>query len=386
MARNNNNRPRVNNRTRNLSSFIPQPRSSIIDNNRDRLQSTQGYYIDYQEVQNHRDWMETMNSNLHSNLWTITHQTLENLITTHNISEETQQAIRRIWEEEDTNPLELESMNIASLENYEWQMLGTRRADNRIRRVLDREGNEIPRERLEQVMADTESRLRNTQRTRERINSETEENQFITREDIEQATRSIYGNGDQSNSELDESIRQRNRQDNLFENRNNSITDYLRWLSSQTTIGSTQFPPTRNSSESNIVGERFDNIIIIQNSSRNPFSLSSQAWGRGYVILESDNLLSKKLYPEVVTDELTENDEMYNFSDIDVHGGITYSTIITEDVIESNFGKNLHLVEGDINKILIGFDTNHYNSDELFPDRESVLEETTKLALQCAAY
>ena len=75
-----------------------------------------------------------------------------------------------------------------------------------------------------------------------------------------------------------------------------------------------------------------------------------------------------------------------DYSLLEVHGGITYTASIDDNVVESRFGKSLHLTDDDIGNFIIGFDTNHHNSDKLFPTRESVLEETMKLALQCAAY
>lgn len=79
-------------------------------------------------------------------------------------------------------------------------------------------------------------------------------------------------------------------------------------------------------------------------------------WGNGYVILPKGHHLHGKSYNEI---------------DVDIHGGLTFSELVNEDVVEV-FG----LDSKHIGSWMIGFDTCHFND---------TLEKWTKEKVQAEA-
>jgi len=102
-------------------------------------------------------------------------------------------------------------------------------------------------------------------------------------------------------------------------------------------------------------------------------------WGNGYILIPNDH----PFYG-------INCNEIYNISDISIHGGLTFSSEFDSD----NFLKwvNAREIDGDItldnyikfnNYWIIGFDTNHYNDNSSNCTKEYVLSETLSLFEQC---
>ena len=90
-------------------------------------------------------------------------------------------------------------------------------------------------------------------------------------------------------------------------------------------------------------------------------------WGNGYVILPPHHP-----YYEVE----------YDYIDVNVHGGLTYSRKITNDTIEL-----FHALDtDDVGCWLVGFDTTHYGDTELNWSMEAVMRETERLVTQLENY
>jgi len=82
-------------------------------------------------------------------------------------------------------------------------------------------------------------------------------------------------------------------------------------------------------------------------------------WGNGYVLIPSGHPLHGKHYDDI---------------DVDVHGGLTYSELITEEMV-----KTWKLDVEDLGKWCVGFDTFH-SGDSLSRWSEGrVQEETNRL-------
>lgn len=85
-------------------------------------------------------------------------------------------------------------------------------------------------------------------------------------------------------------------------------------------------------------------------------------WGNGYVLIPENNRLHGVYYDDI---------------GVDVHGGLTYSVLITQEILHSNWSTSL--TSDDIGKWCVGFDTAHYNDNlERWP-KERVIEETKRL-------
>lgn len=85
-------------------------------------------------------------------------------------------------------------------------------------------------------------------------------------------------------------------------------------------------------------------------------------WGNGYVLIPIGHKLHGKHYDDI---------------NVSVHGGLTYSELITEEIIK-HFGLDVE----DIGKWAIGFDTVHYGDSLDVWTKEKVEEETDNLLKQ----
>lgn len=303
MARNNTNRPRNNNsRSRNLSSFIPQPRVSITE--REDIPRSTNFYIDS------HPWTDYVSSANFSILDMSSTAPVQSVPNTDFIDRMNDQAIVENSGSLGATQISLDNGFTFWVSSEEWES-HRRMMNESIERLARSYTNHRPR------ITEESGLLSN-------ISPETR-----------QLARDMWNN-----------------------------------------INSEPMTPEQSyeREEPIIYGERFDNIIIIGRTSA---LRVLNGWGNGYVILESGNLL---------IENSNSGQWREDYSLLDVYGGITYTSAIDESLVESRFGQSLYLTEEDIGKFLIGFDTSHFNSRELFPDRESVLEETIKLALQCAAY
>lgn len=91
-------------------------------------------------------------------------------------------------------------------------------------------------------------------------------------------------------------------------------------------------------------------------------------WGNGYVIIPQGSIFHGLNY-----------DQIHDLCpELDVHGGLTFSTEITLDIIESNWPVH----SSEIGMWIVGFDTAHFNDSlERWP-KERVQQEVDKLASQ----
>jgi hypothetical protein len=107
--------------------------------------------------------------------------------------------------------------------------------------------------------------------------------------------------------------------------------------------------------------------IIRQNLwlDRNMFEFG---WGNGYVLIPKNHHLHGKHYTEI---------------NVNVHGGLTYSDLIDEDMIDSF--KDL-FTEDDIDSWCVGFDTAHLGDNLINCSKEYVIRETNKLKEQLMSY
>ncbi len=89
-------------------------------------------------------------------------------------------------------------------------------------------------------------------------------------------------------------------------------------------------------------------------------------WGNGYVLIPSGHHLHGVPYEDII---------------VDVHGGLTYSALVTPKLIEVF---ELHL--DDLGAWMVGFDTAHYKDTlERWP-KEAVQAETERLRDQLINY
>jgi hypothetical protein len=86
-------------------------------------------------------------------------------------------------------------------------------------------------------------------------------------------------------------------------------------------------------------------------------------WGNGYVLLDKEHPWYEKHYDDI---------------DVEVHGGLTFSEKINEQMID-----NFKLSPEDIGKWMIGFDTCHYQDTLKRWPKEKVQEEANRLLEQC---
>lgn len=91
-------------------------------------------------------------------------------------------------------------------------------------------------------------------------------------------------------------------------------------------------------------------------------STISKGWGTGYVLIPEGHPLHGKHYDEI---------------DLDVHGGLTYSDIITTESAKA-FG----LSDNELGMWMIGFDTAHYDDNEENCPMEYVQIEANRLMQQ----
>ncbi len=82
----------------------------------------------------------------------------------------------------------------------------------------------------------------------------------------------------------------------------------------------------------------------------------SHGWGNGYVLIPKDNPLHGKHYYDI---------------NVNVHGGLTFSELVDEDMIEI-WG----LDPEDLGSWCVGFDTAHLADNPLTWTKESVMKET----------
>ena len=89
-------------------------------------------------------------------------------------------------------------------------------------------------------------------------------------------------------------------------------------------------------------------------------------WGNGYVLIPEGHPLHGTHYDNI---------------DVDVHGGLTFSELVTEEMLEI-----FNLEKEDIGKWCVGFDTAHYQDTlERWP-KERVQEEADNLLQQLIKY
>ena len=90
-------------------------------------------------------------------------------------------------------------------------------------------------------------------------------------------------------------------------------------------------------------------------------------WGNGYIIIP-------ETHPWFGME--------YNDIPVEVHGGLTFGNVITEDMLEHWD----NLTKDDIGKWLIGFDTNHYNDNMSRWPKEKVIKEAKRLLEQAKSF
>lgn len=97
----------------------------------------------------------------------------------------------------------------------------------------------------------------------------------------------------------------------------------------------------------------------------------NKGWGNGYVLIPEGHPLHGKHYDSI---------------EVDVNGGLTFSELITEELVNGwNEISGNGLTKDDIGGWLVGFDTCHYNDTmERWP-KEAVKAETDRLAEQLTA-
>jgi len=88
----------------------------------------------------------------------------------------------------------------------------------------------------------------------------------------------------------------------------------------------------------------------------------SYGWGNGYVIVPEGHPAYGKHYEEL--NQI-----------IDVHGGLTFSALVTDSILEQSPG----LSSEDLGKWIVGFDTMHYGDGDSFASKKDVEEETLRL-------
>lgn len=93
-----------------------------------------------------------------------------------------------------------------------------------------------------------------------------------------------------------------------------------------------------------------------------PFKMEF-GWGNGYVVIPESHPYHGKSYDDIP---------------VEVHGGLTYGSIITKHQIDVFPG----LTEEDIGSFLVGFDTCHYQDNPIDCNESYVKMETANLAEQ----
>lgn len=106
--------------------------------------------------------------------------------------------------------------------------------------------------------------------------------------------------------------------------------------------------------------------FVIENTWLPRGSIIDFGWGNGYVLIPKDYPLHGKHYEEI---------------DVDVHGGLTFSKLVDEHMVEQ-----WKLDTEDIGSWCIGFDTAHYKDTLLKWPKEKVIEETERLKKQTMDY
>lgn len=91
---------------------------------------------------------------------------------------------------------------------------------------------------------------------------------------------------------------------------------------------------------------------------------SKRGWGNGYVVLDKDHP-----FYGLHCDDI----------DVDVHGSLTFGKYIDQNFIDSWEG----LLQKDLDKYIIGFDTAHSGDTLENWSKENVEAETIDLFLQC---
>ena len=95
-------------------------------------------------------------------------------------------------------------------------------------------------------------------------------------------------------------------------------------------------------------------------------AMFDHGWGNGYIVIPKGHELYMMGY-----------DEIHDTYDISVHGGLTYSELVTREK-KVLFG----LEDNDINSWIIGFDTCHCDDTSAL-DKQWVQDETDSLLEQC---
>ena len=98
-------------------------------------------------------------------------------------------------------------------------------------------------------------------------------------------------------------------------------------------------------------------------------AMCETGWGNGYVIIPKGHELHGKHYDDI---------------NVDVHGGLTYSDKLTEDIASMFFPKDD--LKDDIGGWLVGFDCAHYGDTLETCPKEYVESETEKLREQLENY
>jgi len=98
-------------------------------------------------------------------------------------------------------------------------------------------------------------------------------------------------------------------------------------------------------------------------------------WGNGYVIIPKDHILHGKDYDHI---------------NVDIHGGLTFSDLITKDFMkrwnEDEQDENSKLKNEDEGCWIIGFDTAHPGDSLINWPKEEVKKETENLLNQVLNY
>jgi hypothetical protein len=89
-------------------------------------------------------------------------------------------------------------------------------------------------------------------------------------------------------------------------------------------------------------------------------------WGNGYVLIPEDHPLHGKHYDDI---------------DVDVHGGLTWSKLVDEQLLTV-----FRLDKEDLGTWCVGFDTAHLNDNLSTWPKEAVQKETERLKDQLMSY
>ena len=100
---------------------------------------------------------------------------------------------------------------------------------------------------------------------------------------------------------------------------------------------------------------------------------SNYGWGNGYVAIPKGHPCYGMDYDKI--------NSRYEF---EVHWGLTFSSFADEKYNDELF--SIGMPKGLEGMYIIGFDTLHCDSNELFPTKESVMKETVELANQLATH